>query len=138
MLNILLMPAFLLLANGLQAQQPAVKDSFSVTGGKWITCVDTTLSKNYVCVNPYTGFEFLPGGVYREYPKTMTDPTKKYLQGKWNLNKNEFTLDQDDEPGTKEMPKTYLVMWTDKDHFYASNKDGKAGPPVYVYFQRVK
>ena len=119
------------------AQSPVPKDSFSVVGGKWIVCADTTLNKEYNCTAPYSGFEFLAGGVYREYPKTLADPNKKFLQGKWTLNKNEFTLDQDDEPGTLEMPKTYLIVWSDKNHFISSNKDGKAGPPMYIYFQRI-
>ena len=120
------------------AQSPAGKDSFTVVGGKWIVCADTTLKTNYECTNPYSGFEFLDSGVYREYPKTLTDPSKKYLQGKWTLSKNEFTLDQDDEPGTMEMPRTYYIVWVDSNHFYSNNKDGKAGPPMFVYFQRVK
>jgi hypothetical protein len=118
--------------------QTGNNDSFTVVGGKWIVCADTTLKKNYDCQAPYTGFEFLSNGTYREYPKAISDPSKSYLAGKWTLNKNEFTIDQYDEPGTMELPKTYMVVWTDKDHFYASNKDGKAGLPMYVYYQRIK
>ena len=76
-------------------------------------------------------------GSYKEYPRVAADPNKPILKGRWMLDKNEFTIDQDDEPGTKELPKTYLVTWVDKNHFYSSNKDGKAGPNMIVYFQRV-
>ena len=119
------------------AQTALPKDNFTVVGGKWIVCADTSLKTDFNCTDPYSGFEFLAGGVYREYPKTLTDPNKKFLQGKWILNKNEFTIDQDDEPGILEMPKTFLIVWTDKNHFISSNKDGKAGPPMYIYFQRI-
>jgi hypothetical protein len=120
-----------------KAQSPPGTDSFTVAGGKWIVCADTTLKKEFNCTEPYTGFEFLAGGIYREYPKTPTDPNKKFLQGKWSLNKNELTIDQDDEPGTMEIPKTFLINWSDKNHFYSNNKEGKQGPQLYVYFQRL-
>ena len=125
------------LMNAACTQSPSSKDNFTVVGGKWIVCADTTLKKDFNCMEPYTGFEFFAGGIYREYPKTLTDPNKKFLQGKWTLNNNEFTIDQDDEPGTMEMPKTFIIVWSDKNRFYSNNKDGKAGPPIYVYFQRV-
>ena len=116
--------------------QPA-KDTFSVVGGKWVVCADTALVKNYDCTTPYSGFEFFKDGRYKEYPKTITDPGKQFLQGAWTLNKNVFTIDQDDEPGTKELPKSYDIVWVDKNHFYSSNKEGELGPKMFVYFQRV-
>jgi hypothetical protein len=133
-LLLLLSTAFIMSA---KAQSTSVNDSFTVAGGKWVVCADTVLKKDFNCTEPYTGFEFLAGGIYREYPKAPTDPNKKFLQGKWMLNKNELTIDQDDEPGTMELPRTFLIVWSDKNHFYSSNKDGKAGPPMYVYFQRL-
>ena len=113
------------------------QDSFSVVGGKWIVCADTTLKTNQECTNPYSGFEFNSDGTYKEYPRTVSDPKKPILTGKWMLNKSEFTIDQDDSPGTMELPKTYMIVWKDRNHFYSSNKDGKGGPGMFVYFQRV-
>jgi hypothetical protein len=113
------------------------KDSFTVVGGKWIVCADTSLKTGYECANPYSGFEFMQDGSYKEYPRTVTDPKQPILTGKWMLGNNVFTLDQDDVPGTKELPKTYNITWVDKNHFYSSNKEGQSGPPMFVYFQRM-
>ncbi|MES2647995.1 MAG: hypothetical protein V4717_14045 [Bacteroidota bacterium] len=113
------------------------KDTFSVTGGKWVVCADTSLKNGYECTNPYSGFEFMQDGTYKEYPRTVTDPKQPILSGKWTLNNNVFTIDQDDVPGTKELPKTYNITWVDRNHFYSSNKDGQPGPAMFVYFQRM-
>jgi hypothetical protein len=119
------------------AQTKQSIDTFSVVGGKWVVCADTILISKYECSNPYSGFEFLKDGRYKEYPKTMTDPTKQFLQGSWTLSGNTFTIDQDDEPGTKELPKTYTIVWVDKNRFYTNNKVGDVGPQMFVYFQRL-
>ena len=127
----------LFMVNMAAAQVSPAKDTFSVAGGKWVVCADTILISKYECSNPYSGFEFFKDGRYREYPKTMTDPTKQFLQGSWTLIGNTFTIDQDDEPGTKELPKTYTIVWVDKSRFYTNNKVGDVGPQMFVYFQRL-
>ena len=58
------------------AQTKQSTDTFSVVGGKWVVCADTILVPKYDCANPYSGFEFFKEGRYKEYPKTMTAPTK--------------------------------------------------------------
>ena len=135
--QIIIAVSSLLILTSCMGQGQQSKDTFSVVGGKWIVCADTTLKNNHDCTNPYSGFEFMQGGTYKEYPRTVTDPKKPILTGKWMLNKNEFTLDQDDTPGVLELPKTYMIVWIDRNHFYSNNKDGKGGPNMFVYFQRV-
>ncbi|CAN5542231.1 hypothetical protein BH10BAC3_BH10BAC3_12790 [soil metagenome] len=98
--------AGLLVLGACNGQTNPNKDRFSGVGGKWIVCVDTGLVKNYQCTKPYSGFEFMKDGSYKEYTRNVTDPNKPILKDKWTLNKNEFTIDQDDVPGTMELPKT--------------------------------
>jgi hypothetical protein len=50
------------------------------------------------------------------------------------LNKNECTLDMDDEMDALETPRTFLIVWIDKNHFYSTGKDDKAGRSAVCLF----
>lgn len=118
--------------------QSTSKDTLSITDGKWVICTDTSFVEKFICAKPTSGLEFSPDGRYKEYPKTQTDPNKPFLEGSWTLKGKTLTLDQDDTPGTKEFPRTYTITWVDKNRFYSTDKEGKAGPQLYVYFQRLR
>ncbi|GAL87110.1 hypothetical protein MYP_4340 [Sporocytophaga myxococcoides] len=62
--------------------------------------------------------------------------TSKY--GKWSLTDKQLTLDFDDTDSRKPRPYTNPIFWVNNDLFYLKGREGKNGPIVYPYFQRVK
>ena len=104
-----------------------------------MVCADTAFSKDYDCNKGYTSYEFFENGTYKENRQAVYGGKKySYLSGKWKLNGNSLTIDEDDDQYHKVHARIYDIIWLDNDRFYKTGHEGPGGPIVYTYFHRTK
>ena len=111
----------------------AQSDSLDVTQGKWILCTNTiAFSADYQCIDGWTTYEFDDSGNFIESQGHLS------WEGVYQFSENSLTLDRDD-PDNGEYPEIkYEIIWINSDRFYSIGQEGKKGPVVYTYFERIK
>ena len=112
---------------------------YNLTGGKWTVCADMKFFKEYQCDKGYRSYKFFKHGTFKENKQTIYMVKKKrYVKGKWTLEGNTLTIDEDDDKYHKVFPNVYNIIWLDSNRFYTTGQEGPGGPTVYTYFQRTK
>jgi hypothetical protein len=111
----------------------AQNDTLDITNGKWTLCSNTAeFSTDYKCINGWTTYEFDYSGNFIESQGPLS------WQGVYQFSGNSLTLDRDD-PKNGEYPEIkYDIIWINSDRFYSIGQEGKKGPVVYTYFERIK
>ncbi len=128
---------FILFVTLLSAQN---RDSLAKQlNGKWTACTSLELLDNKPCGNPYTTYIFDQNGTYRENREMINNGKKQsYVHGKWKVEGNIFTIDEDDAKNYKAEPFVNPMIWVSKNRFYIYGTEGPHGPMVYTYFDRVE
>jgi hypothetical protein len=116
------------------------KDSLSKQlAGKWTACISMELLDNKPCKSPYTTYQFDINGTYRQNREAINEGKKQsYVHGKWKLEGNAFTIDENDTKNGKSEPFVSPMVWVNKNRFYIYGTEGPGGPVVYTYFDRIE
>jgi hypothetical protein len=108
-------------------------------GGKWSACTSMVILDDKSCQNSYTSYVFNNNGTYRENREIVISGNKQpYVSGKWKIEGNIFTIDEDDKRNYKAEPFVNPMIWVNRNRFYIYGTEGPGGPIVYTYFDRVE
>lgn len=118
--------------------QSTIEDKTKLISGTWKECQDLKFDPHFNCNKETIIYIFNSDFTYSEkqnFPEEKINTTK---YGKWSLVNKQLTLDLDDIENHKFRPFTNPVFWINNDLFYLKGREGKDGPIVYTYFQRIK
>ncbi len=105
--------------------------------GSWKECHSLKFDPHFNCEKNII-YVFNSDYTYSEIQNFPEDKINTTKYGKWGLTNKHLTLDLDDIENHKFPPFTDPIFWINNDLFYLKGREGKDGPIVYTYFQKIK
>ena len=134
----LIAAAFLLASQFGLAQGNKVNDAGILLDGTWNSCVTNKYSREFSCVESKNKYEFFDDGTYSETrKKNIEGSLLTTVMGTWSLSGNVLTLKENDSESHKPQSRVKKIKWLNNNLFYFWGREGKHGPKMYTYFQRV-
>lgn len=118
--------------------QDSINIRNSLIIGKWTQCHDRNLNKLYKCDSINYIYVFKLDNTYTEQQEFPSTHESYFMTGKWSLDGSILTIDRDDTESTKFYPIIKKIKWVNDDFFYFTGREGKRGPIIYTYYQRIK
>lgn len=118
--------------------QDTIEDKSKIITGSWKECHDLKFDPHFNCNKESIIYVFNSDFTYSEKQNFPGDGIITTKIGKWSLTDKQLTLDLEDIDNRKSCPFTNPIFWVNNDLFYLKGREGKNGPIVYTYFQRVK